>query len=152
MLHQTIHSVSDDIENFRFNTAIAAMIVFVNEMTKRDVRPVSVLRPFLQLLAPFAPHAAEELWQRLAGGSWKESLTYEPWPVYNAALAKESQVEVAVQINGKVRTRVTVPADVDAKGLEAAALADEKVKELIGDKKVRKVIAVPGRLVNIVIG
>ena len=152
VLHQTIKSVTDDVENFRFNTAIAAMIVFVNEMTKRDVRQVRVLRPFLQLLAPFAPHAAEELWQRLAGDSWTGSLTYEPWPAYDAALARESQIEVAVQINGKVRTRVTVPADVDAKGLEAAALADEKVKELMGDKKVRKVIAVPGRLVNIVIG
>ena len=95
-------------------------------MTKRDVRQVRVLRPFLQLLAPFAPHAAEELWQRLAGDSWTGSLTYEPWPAYDAALARESQIEVAVQINGKVRTRVTVPADVDAKGLEAAALADEK--------------------------
>ncbi len=152
VLHQTIKQVSDDIENLRFNTAIAAMIVFVNEMTKREVRPVGVLRPFVQLLAPFAPHIAEELWQRLGGTGWNGTLSYEPWPVYQAALARSEQVEVAVQINGKVRTRVIVPADMDAKGLEAAALADEKVKEFIGEKTVRKVIAVPGRLVNIVIG
>jgi leucyl-tRNA synthetase len=151
VLHQTIKQVTNDIEAFRFNTAIAAMIVFVNDMTKRDVRPKGVLGHFLQLLAPFAPHIAEELWHRLHGTTWNGSMAYEPWPAYDASLAKEDNVEVAVQINGKVRTRVTVPSDIDAKGLEAAALADEKVKELIGDKTVRKVVAVPTRLVNIVI-
>jgi leucyl-tRNA synthetase len=152
VLHEAIKEVTEDIENLRFNTAIAALIVFVNEMTGRDVRPVAVLRPFLLLLAPFAPHVAEELWQRLAGAGWKGSLACEPWPVYDPALARRDQIEVAVQINGKVRTRLTVSADADAKGLEAAALADAKVKELIGRKQVRKVIAVPGRLVNIVVG
>jgi leucyl-tRNA synthetase len=151
-LHQTIQGVTVDIENLAFNTAIAKMIIFVNEMTKRDVRPARVLAPFLLLLSPFAPHMAEELWQRLCGATWKGSMAYEPWPVYDPALARQDQVEVAVQINGKVRTKLTVSADVDAKGLEAAALADERVTELIGDKKVRKVIAVPGRLVNIVVG
>jgi leucyl-tRNA synthetase len=152
ILHQTIQGVSTDLENFGFNTAIAKMIVFVNEMTKRDVRPVRVLSPFLLLLSPFAPHLAEELWQRLHGPAWKTSMAYEPWPTYDPALARQDQVEVAVQINGKVRTKLTVSAEMDAKGLEAAALADEKVKETIGEKKVRKVIAVPGRLINIVIG
>ncbi len=128
------------------------MIVFVNEMTKREVRPRKVLEQFLLLLVPFAPHIAEELWHRLHGPRWKGSMAYEPWPAYEAALAKEEAVEVAVQINGKVRARLTVPSDVDAKGLEAAAMADEKVKALIGGKTVRKVIAVPGRLVNIVVG
>ncbi len=151
-LHQAIQGVTADIEGFGFNTAIAEMIVFVNEMTPREVRPAGVLAQFLLLLAPFAPHVAEELWQRLHGGDWKGSIAYEPWPVFDPALARQDQVEVAVQINGKVRAKLTVSADVDAKGLEAAALADAKVQELIGDKKVRKVIAVPGRLVNIVIG
>ncbi len=152
VLHNTIEAVSRDTERFGFNTAIAAMIMFVNEMTPRDVRPRAVLEPFVQMLAPYAPHIAEELWQRIKGGSWHGSLSYEPWPVYDESLAKEDEVEVAVQINGKVRTRVRVPSDVDAKGLEAAALADEKVKGFIGDMQVRKVIAVPGRLVNIVLG
>jgi len=151
LLHRTIKAVTEDLETMRFNTAIAEMIVFVNEMTKRQVRPRKVLEPFVLLLAPFAPHIAEELWQRLKGDAWTGTLAYESWPQYDEALAAEKQVELAVQINGKVRAKLVVPADADAETVKQAALANERIKELLGDKQIRRIIAVPGRLVNIVV-
>jgi leucyl-tRNA synthetase len=100
------------------------------------------------LLSPFAPHIAEELWQTLGH---KESLAHEPWPEFDAALAKEDMIEVPVQINGKVRSKITASVETDQAGLEAAARADEKIAELLGGKHVLKVIVVPGRLVNFVV-
>ncbi len=149
MLHRTIQRVTEDLDSLRFNTAIAAMMEFTNHLTPLSVRPRSVLEPFVLLLAPFAPHLAEELWQALGH---RESLTYEPWPKFDPALTKADEIEVPVQINGKVRLRLTVPAEIDKAELEKTALADARVKELIGSKSVRKVIVVPGRLVNIVVG
>ena len=149
MLHRTIQRVTEDLDSLRFNTAIAAMMEFTNHLTPLSVRPRSVLEPFVLLLAPFAPHLAEELWQALGH---RESLTYEPWPKFDPALTKADEIEVPVQINGKVRLRLTVPAEIDKAELEKTALADERVKALIGSKSVRKVIVVPGRLVNIVVG
>ncbi len=147
-LHQTIQKVTADLDGMRFNTAIAAMMELTNHLTPLPVRPRSVLEPFVLLLSPFAPHLAEELWHALGH---KETLAYEPWPAFDAALAKEDEIEVPVQINGKVRHRLTVPADVDAKTLEALALADPKVRELLAGKAPRKVIVVPKKLVNIVV-
>lgn len=148
-LHQTIQKVTEDLDGMRFNTAIAAMMEFSNHLTRLTVRPRSVLDPFVLCLAPFAPHMAEELWQALGHSS---TLAYEPWPSFDEALTREDAIEVPVQINGKVRSKVTVPADVDDAALQAVALADERVVELVAGKSVRKVIVVPRKLVNIVLG
>ena len=147
LVHRTIKSVEDDLETMRFNTAIAHLIVFVNEMTPLERRPRSAVERFVLLLAPLAPHIAEELWARLGHA---ETLAYEPWPAMDAALAQEPEVEIAVQIKGKLCTRLTLSADADVKQMEEAAMSDDKVKAAIEGKTVRKVICVPGRLVNIV--
>ncbi len=149
MLHITIQRVTEDLDFMRFNTAIAAMMEFTNHLTPLSLRPRTVLEPFVLLLAPFAPHLAEELWQALGH---KESLAYEPWPKFDPALTKADEIEVPVQINGKVRLRLTVPAEIDKAELEKTALSDERVKASIEGKQVRKVIVVPGKLVNVVVG
>jgi len=153
VLHQTIRKVGDDIERMRFNTAIAQMIVFVNEMTSREIRPRKVLADFVKVLAPFAPHIAEELWQRLEGNGWSRSIAFETWPLYDENLAREPEIEVAVQIGKKVRARFTVPADATDEAIQAKALADEVVKQAIAGKTIRniRVAGSPkGKLVNIV--
>jgi leucyl-tRNA synthetase len=147
-LHQTIQKVTGDLDGMRFNTAIAAMMEFTNHLTPLAVRPRSALEPFVLLLSPFAPHLAEELWRILGH---EDTLAYEPWPTFDAALAKEDSIEVPVQVNGKVRLRLTVPADVDEATLKALALADPKVRELLAGNAPRKVIVVPKKLVNIVL-
>jgi leucyl-tRNA synthetase len=149
MLHCTIQRVTEDLDGMRFNTAIAAMMEFTNHLTPFSVRPRSMLEPFVLLLAPFAPHLAEELWQALGH---RETLAYEPWPQFDAALTKADEVEVPVQINGKLRLRLTVPVEIDKAELEKTALSDERVRALIEGKQVRKVIVVPGKLVNLVVG
>jgi leucyl-tRNA synthetase len=146
VLHQTIKKVGDDTEALAFNTAIAQMMIFVNEVTAQASRPRAVLEPFILLLAPFAPHLAEELWERLGH---KASLAYEPWPAYDPALLVENTVEIVVQVNGKVRDRLTVPANSPKDELEKLALANAKVQESLAGKTVKKVIVVPGKLVNI---
>jgi leucyl-tRNA synthetase len=148
-LHRTIQRVTEDLDDMRFNTAIAAMMEFTNYLTPLTVRPRAVLEPFVLLLAPFAPHLAEELWHALGH---PETLAYEPWPAFDPALTKADEIEVPVQINGKVRLRLTVPAEIDKAELEKMALADARVRQLIEGKQVRKVIVVPGKLVNIVVG
>jgi leucyl-tRNA synthetase len=148
-LNRTIQRVTEDLDGMRFNTAIAAMMEFTNHLTPLSVRPLSVLKPFVLILSPFAPHLAEELWHLLGGG---DTLAYEPWPSFDPALTKADEIEVPVQINGKVRLRLIVPAEISKDELEKAALADERVRPLIEGKQVRKVIVVPGKLVNIVVG
>jgi len=148
VLHQTIQSVTEDIQKLSFNTAIARMMEFTNYFTSAIERPREAMEKFVLLLSPFAPHVAEELWQSLGHS---QSLAYEPWPKFDASLAKEDSIEVPVQINGKVRSKITVPADADAATLEAAARADERVLEVVDGKPIAKVIVVPGRLVNIVV-
>ena len=133
----------------RFNTAIAAMMEFTNHLTPLSVRPRSVLEPFVLLLAPFAPHLAEELWHVLGH---RETLAYEPWPAFDPALTKADEIEVPVQINGKVRLRLTVPAEIDKAELEKTAPSDERVRQFLEGKQIRKVIVVPGKLVNLVVG
>jgi leucyl-tRNA synthetase len=146
-LHQTIQKVTEDLEEMRFNTAISAMMELTNHLTPLAERPRSVLQPFVLLLSPFAPHLAEEVWRALGH---QHSLAYEPWPKYDPALTKEDEVEVPVQVNGKLRSKLTVPAGIAEAALREAALGDTKVKELIAGKQIRKVIVVPGKLVNIV--
>jgi leucyl-tRNA synthetase len=148
-LHQTIKKVTEDLDGMSFNTAIAAMMEFSNHLTKQEVRPRSVLEPFVLLLSPFAPHLAEELWQTLG---YKSTLAYEPWPVFDEALTRADEIEVPVQVNGKLRSKIKVPPDIGQEDLKARALADDKVQTFIAGKQVRKVIVVPGKLVNIVVG
>jgi leucyl-tRNA synthetase len=147
-LHQTIHKVTEDLDAMRFNTAISAMMELSNHLTREEIRAKSVLDTLVLLLSPFAPHLAEELW-RLLGH--QDTLAYEPWPTHDPALTQADQIEVPVQINGKVRSKVTVPAQITEAALRETALADERIREMIAGKQVRRVIVVPGKLVNIVV-
>jgi leucyl-tRNA synthetase len=146
-LHRTIAKVQGDIERLAFNTAIAALIGFVNSATGAGGLTQSQAERFARVLAPFAPHMAEELWHKLGMPGLVSSAS---WPVYEEALLHDDQVEVPVQIMGKVRHRIMVPAGADAATLEQLALADVKVQELLAGKTVRKVVAVPGKLINLV--
>ena len=148
VLHKTIAAVTKDIETLSFNTAIAKMMEFTNFFTKEEKRPAAVMEKLVLLLSPFAPHLAEELWQLLGH---KQTLAYESWPQFDPAFLREDTVEVPVQVNGKLRSRVVVPTGTDAATIEAAARADERTAELLGDKTVVKVIVVPGKLVNFVV-
>lgn len=148
-LHRTIQKVTEDTEGMRFNTAISALMVFTNEVGRLEIRPRSALETFVLLLAPYAPHIAEELWAALGH---TQSLAYEPWPKFDPALTTADEVEVPVQIGGKVRARLMLPAGTDEKAIEAAALADSAVKEAIAGRPVKKVIvANKGKIVNIVV-
>jgi leucyl-tRNA synthetase len=149
VLHHTIQKVTEDTESMRFNTAISAMMEFVNHVTKMEVRPRAVLEPFVLLLAPYAPHVAEELWRVLG---YSTSLAYEPWPKFDPALTKADEIDVPVQVNGKLKTVLKVAAEIEDAALEAAALADEKVKEAVAGKTIKKVIVKSKKLVNLVVG
>jgi leucyl-tRNA synthetase len=148
VLHKTIHGVTQDLERMSFNTAIAKMMEFTNFFLKCETRPRSAVETLVLLLSPFAPHFAEELWQLLGHG---HSLAYEPWPTFDPAAVRQDTVEVPVQINGKLRARVTVPADAQGDSLEQAARADSRIAELLVGKSVVKVVVVPGRMVNFVV-
>ena len=144
LLHRTIAGVSEDYAGLRNNTAAAKLIEYTNHLTKQGVTARTALEPLVLMVAPLAPHLAEELWNRLGHDT---SLAHGPFPEYLV----EDTVEYPVQVNGKVRGRVTVPADADADALEAAALADEKVVAFLNGATPKKVIVVAGRLVNIVV-
>ncbi len=146
---RTVAAVTDDFEALRFNTAISRLMEFTNFFTGQEVRPRSAMETFALLLSPMAPHLGEELWNLLGHD---RTLAYEPWPSYDPALLKDDEIEVPVQVNGKLRARVVVPADADGPTLEATARADEKIVALIEGKTVRKVVIVPGKLVNFVVG
>ena len=148
LLHKSIKKIGEDIEGLRFNTAISQMMIFVNEMNKKELRPRAVMETFVLLLAPFAPHLAEELWGLLGHAS---SLAHEPWPAYDPALTVDDQVEIILQVNGKLRDKMLVAKGTAAAGLEAAAKENEKVRAHIEGKTEVKVIAVPDKLVNIVV-
>jgi leucyl-tRNA synthetase len=148
VLHKTIKAVTEDVDKLSFNTAIARMMEFCNFFTKADRRPRAAMEPFVLLLSPFAPHIAEELWQLLGH---KKTLAYEPWPTYDEALLVESEVEIPIQINGKLRSKITVAADADKETMIAAAQADVRVAELLAGKEIKNTIAVPGRMVNFVV-
>jgi leucyl-tRNA synthetase len=148
VLHKTIKAVTDDLEEMAFNTGIARMMEFVNFFLKEETRPKSAMERFVLLLSPYAPHIAEELWQALGHS---ETLAFESWPEYDESAIKEDTIEIPVQINGKLRGRVQVPADADREAQEAAARANPKIAELLEGKTVAKVIVVPGRMVNYVV-
>jgi leucyl-tRNA synthetase len=152
VLHSTIKKVTQDIESLSFNTAISQMMIFTNEFTNAKPRPLEALRLFLPLLSPFAPHLVEELWSRLSakfsgfGGLASQSA----WPPWNEEYLVVDEITYAVQINGKVRGHLTVPTGADKESVEKAAFADLALAEILEGKEVKKVIVVPGRLVNIV--
>jgi leucyl-tRNA synthetase len=148
VIHMTIQAVSRDIENLSFNTAIARMMEFVNFFTKEPSRPKSAMETLVLLLAPFAPHMAEELWQALGHG---DSLAYHPWPVYDDAMTRATEIEVPLQVNGKLRGKVVVPAGSDEAALEQAARNHERLQELLDGKSIVKVIVVRDRMVNFVV-
>jgi len=152
VLHQCIKKVTEDLDGLRFNTAISALMVFVNEATGWNVRPWSVMRDFLILLQPFSPHLSEELYSRLLRGHGSmDSLGYLPWPKFDASLLVESTLEIPVQVNGKLRDKLVVPADISNQELEKLALASEKVRQFVEGKTIKKIIVVPKKLVNIAV-
>lgn len=148
LLHKTIKKVTEDFERFAFNTAIAQLIVWSNEAGKAPRLGRSQVERFLLLLAPMAPHICEELWQRLGH---ERSLSHEPWPTYDRALARDETAEYAIQVNGKIRARVSLPADASQDDLVAAAKSCPAVAKDLSGKAVRRVVVVPGRLVNIIL-
>ena len=148
LLHFTIKSVTEDIEKLSFNTAISRMMEFTNAVGQAESRPKSLLEPFVLLLSPFAPHLAEELWQLLGHD---QTLAYEPWPEYDESQLVTSTIEIPVQVNGKLRGKVTVETEADEAVIQAAAEADEVVARHLEGWDVVKVIVVPGRLVNFVV-
>ncbi len=148
LYHQTVKKVGEDIEGLRFNTAVSQMMIFVNEAMKLEVRPRKQLEQFILLLAPFAPHLAEELWQRAGHG---DSLACEPWPSYDPAKTIEEKLEVVLQVNGKVRSKVEVARDTDEKRLEELARQDVNIRRYVDGKRVVRTVVVKNKLVNIVV-
>ncbi|KJD46667.1 leucine--tRNA ligase [Paenibacillus terrae] len=147
--HKTLKKVTEDLDALRFNTAISQLMIFTNDAYKADRLPRAAMENFVQMLSPLAPHLAEELWQ-LLGHS--EGITYAAWPAYDEAWTVDAEVEIVVQVNGKIVQRATISKDLDAKAMEAFALSLDNVQQALAGKTVRKVIAVPGKLVNIVAG
>jgi len=149
-LHTAIKKVTDDLDHLRFNTAISALMIFVNEAMTWEALPKSVMLDFLRLLQPLAPHVAEELHQKLAGPG-AETLAYQPWPEFDPNRLIEDTVQIPVQVNGKLRDLLTVPADAAPQEIEKLALASDKVKSFIEGKSIKKVIVVPKKVVNIAV-
>lgn len=146
LLHRTIKKVTEDIEGLRFNTAISQMMIFTNELTKVSRRPRAVLEPFVLLLAPFAPHLAEELWERLGHAP---SVSQQPWPTYDPALTIAEQVTIPVQVNGRLRGKIEV--DYDAPRDLIERLAREEVTSWLQGREVKKVVYVEKKLINFVL-
>src|SRR5215467_1447283 len=153
LLHASIKKVTEDIESFSFNTAISQMMIFVNAFTNVETIPLSAMRTFLILLNPFAPHVTSELWQRLNAkfSDASEDITAQSWPGFDEQLLIEDEVEIVIQVNGKLRDRIKMPLIATEQELKAAALSNPRIQERIAAKTVRKVIVVPKKLVNIVI-
>ncbi|MEY2541013.1 MAG: leucyl-tRNA synthetase, partial [Verrucomicrobiota bacterium] len=150
--HATIKKVTEDIETLSFNTAIAQMMIFVNAFTTAEIIPLSAMRTFLVLLNPFAPHLSSELWEKL-NTKFKDrsgDITEEKWPGYDETLLVEDELEVVVQVNGKVRDRIRLSILATEEEMKAAALANPKIQQLVAGKTIRKVVVVPKKLVNIV--
>lgn len=147
--HQTVKKVTEDFENMRFNTAISQMMVFVNEAYKVDALPLVYMEGLVKMLSPIIPHVAEELWSLM---DHDESITYETWPTYDESKLVEDTVQVILQVNGKVRSKITVDKDMEKDALEKVALSDSKIQQWLQDKDVRKVIVIPNKIVNIVVG
>ena len=148
VIHATIKKVTEDIESLSFNTAISQMMIFVNAFTNAEVISISAMRTFLVLLNPFAPHISSELWQTLKSSG---DITEQRWPSYDEKFLVEDEVEIVIQVNGKVRDRMTMAISASEEEIKTAALANPKIAELVAGKAVRKVVVVPKKLVNIVV-
>ncbi len=148
LVHQTIKKVSEDIESFHFNTAVSQMMILVNEMEKSNQLSIINYQFLILLLSPFAPHLCEEIWNKL---EHKNSIFNEPWPEYDEKLIVEDKITLAVQINGKVRDEIIVPADMAEEKVKEKVLASEKVQKWLDEKEPKKIIYVKGKLVSIVI-
>ncbi|NQU77659.1 class I tRNA ligase family protein, partial [Candidatus Falkowbacteria bacterium] len=146
IIHQTIKKVTEDIENFHFNTAISALMILVNELTRQKQLSIINYQLSIILLSPFAPHLAEELWEALGN---KKSIFNEKWPKYNPKLIKEDEIELVIQINGKVRDKVRVSANITEPVAKKKALESEKIKKWVKGTP-KKVIFIKGKLINIV--
>jgi leucyl-tRNA synthetase len=147
-LHESIQKVTDDLEKLSFNPAIAQMMILVNDLTKEERRPRSVVETLVLLLAPFAPHLAEELWEKLG---YQKTLTHEPWPQAEARYLVRDEIEYPVQINGKLRGKFTAATEASEKVLLETAKAQESVRPWIEGKTIVKEIVVPKKLVNLVV-
>lgn len=146
--HQTVKKVTEDFEQLRFNTAISQLMVFVNEAYKAKALPVEYMKGFVQLLAPIAPHLGEELWAVLTNSD--EGISYAAWPTYDEAFLVQDEIEVVFQVNGKLKAKAQASKEITKDELETLAMTNEKIQEAIKGKTVRKVIVIPGKLVNIV--
>ncbi|GED26057.1 leucine--tRNA ligase [Brevibacillus agri] len=146
--HQTVKKVTEDYEGLRFNTGISQLMVFVNEAYKADVLPKKYMEDFVKMLSPIAPHLGEELWEKLGHN---DTIAYEPWPTYDESKLVEDEVEIVIQINGKNKEKMLIASDSTKEQMEELALSNELIKELIEGKTIVKIIAVPGKLVNIVV-
>ena len=155
LLHKTIKKVTEDIENFKFNTAISALMILTNEMEKENKIPMSHYLSLITLLAPMAPHLAEEIWSSFAKAledkQYKRSIFLQPWPKYEPALVREETITLVIQINGKVRDKIEVKTDISEEEAKKLTLNREKVKKWIEGKEIKKVVFVPGKLINIVV-
>ncbi len=153
-LHTCIKKVTEDLEGLRFNTAISSMMVFINDAMGWEVKPASVYRTFVQLLAPFSPHLAEELWAKTNTkfGIQNVSLSYAPWPTFDPARLVETEIEFPVQVNGKLRDVIRIQVDASKETIEQMVLKSEKAQQFLEGKTVKKIIIVPKKLVNIVVG
>ncbi len=152
IVHATIKKVTEDIESLSFNTAIAQMMIFVNAFTNAESLPISALRTFLILLNPFAPHIASELWEKL-NAKFKDvrgDMAEQAWPTYDERLLAEDEVEIVIQVNGKVRDRMKMSILATEEEIKSAALENPRIRELTSGRTIRKVIVVPKKLVNVV--
>ena len=145
--NQTVKKVTEDYERMHFNTAISQLMVFVNEAYKVDDLPVEYIKGFIKMIAPIMPHMAEELWSQF---NESDTITYQPWPTYDPSKIVEDEVEMIVQVNGKVRAKLKLAKDTDKDSAEKAALADDNVQKFVAGKDIKKVIVVPNKIVNIV--
>ncbi|MCX6716281.1 MAG: class I tRNA ligase family protein [Candidatus Taylorbacteria bacterium] len=148
VLHKTIKKVTEDIENLRFNTAISTLMICANELEKSETIDKKIYETFLKLLAPFAPHVTEELWASLGN---KKSIHISEWPKYDTTLLMEDTATIILQINGKVRGSFMSPTNADKQALETAAKALPEAQKWLKDKEIKRIVVIPGRLVNIVV-
>jgi len=163
LLHKTIKKITEDIESMSFNTAISTMMILVNEMEKQKISK-NDFKMFLQILAPFAPHTTEELWEQLGGKGLSsrseaergkslrsQSIHLSSWPKWDAKKIIDEKIKIAVQVNGKVRTEILIDKDDKEEEVKKIALEDKIIVSWVGEKKIKKIIYVPGRLINIVV-
>jgi leucyl-tRNA synthetase len=150
LVHKTVKKITDDIEGLRFNTAVSAMMILTNHLNGLEPPPRRAVEKLVLLLSPFAPHLAEELWSGPLGHA--PSIAGVDWPTYDERLTVDESAEIAVQVNGKVRGRVVVPRDAGEGAVKEAALADAAVQRALADKSIRKVVYVPGRIINLIVG